>query len=69
MADYTIIAFPPTNRITPKRAFIYSVFPEADDQHLVAKVYSNGSLPELGRFSSREAAIAFASKLPPSQVV
>jgi hypothetical protein len=56
-------------RCAPKRAFIYTVFPEAADQHLVAKVYSDGSLLELGRFSSREAALAFASLLPPSQVL
>jgi hypothetical protein len=64
MATDTISASPTINRIK-KRAFIYSVFPEADDQHLVAKVYSDGSLLELGRFSSREAALAFASKLTP----
>jgi hypothetical protein len=68
MAADTIPAFPPANRIKP-RAFVYSVFPEADDQHLVAKVYSDGSLLELGRFSNREAALAFANKLPPSQVL
>jgi hypothetical protein len=64
MAADTILTFPPTNRIQ-KRAFIYSVIPEADDQHLVAKVYADGSLLELGRFSNREAALAFANKLPP----
>jgi hypothetical protein len=68
MAANTILSFIPQNRI-PKRPFIYSIFAEPNDQHLVARVYSDGSLLELGRFGSREAAIAFAERLPASGAV
>lgn len=66
MAGTSIPPHTPTNRI-PKRAFIYSIFPEGD-QHCVVRLYGDGSTLEICRFSSRETALEFAARLPPSRV-